>query len=215
PKFIRGYITPILSAPISHISAFLILHELTAVVPLVGLALTFHYTNYLPGWFSEGKWVNDGLERFGRYFKKKGWLRDEGMQGEMLGEDGERVERRRVDRVWGVGQEGVRWVTEIATAWAVVKALLPLRIVVSVWGAPAFARWAVLPVLGAVRGVFGRSGAGRTSGGLGLKVTGGEKGSVGGGLVGDAGDGAVGKGSKTAGTGATGGGVVEKGGRAG
>jgi len=40
----------------------------------------------------------------------------------------------------------MRWVIEFATAYAIVKALLPLRIVVSVWGAPWFARWTIIPI---------------------------------------------------------------------
>jgi hypothetical protein len=48
-------------------------------------------------------------------------------------------------------------VLEVATAWAVVKALLPLRIVGCVWATPWFARVGVVPVLGFVRRVVGRS----------------------------------------------------------
>jgi len=50
----------------------------------------------------------------------------------------------------------VRIVVELATAWAVVKLLLPVRLVVSVWGTPCFARWTVAPVAAWV----GRSSAG-------------------------------------------------------
>lgn len=39
----------------------------------------------------------------------------------------------------------------VATAWAVVKALLPLRIGLSLWATPWFARVAVVPVLGLFR----------------------------------------------------------------
>src|SRR6266536_4903056 len=64
PRFLQHITTPLLSAPVSHVTSFLILHELTAIIPLVGLAVTFHYTNYLPPWFSEGKWVSDGVQKF-------------------------------------------------------------------------------------------------------------------------------------------------------
>jgi hypothetical protein len=51
-------------------------------------------------------------------------------------------------------------VVELATAYAVVKVLLPVRIFLSVWGAPWFARIAVLPTSNAFkvlfRGVGGR-----------------------------------------------------------
>lgn len=45
---------------------------------------------------------------------------------------------------------------ELATAYAITKALLPLRLVLSVWATPWFARWTVLPFMGFVKRVFGR-----------------------------------------------------------
>jgi len=66
-------------------------------------------------------WVKAGEERFTRYFKKKGW--DE----------------------WAVG-DGGRVVVEIAAAYAVVKALMPVRILVSLWATPWFARLFVIPI---------------------------------------------------------------------
>ncbi|EON62975.1 hypothetical protein W97_02201 [Coniosporium apollinis CBS 100218] len=171
PRFLRSYLEKLRSAPLTHITAFLLLHELTAVVPLIGLAATFHYTRWLPPYISEGAWVQAGVEKFGRYFRRKGWLGEEGSRREGY---------------WGFGEGGVRWVVEVATAWAVVKALLPLRLAVSVSATPWFARWAVVPVregvrrmvgLGRRKGVVGTAaGTGATSAGVVPK-----KGSVGGG----------------------------------
>ena len=96
PKFLQRYTTPLVQAPVTHISAFLILHELTAVVPLVGLAATFHYTQWLPA-FAEGKIVSEGVKKFGNYFRKKGWLGHE---------------KTRRYRWWGVGEGGTRLVVE-------------------------------------------------------------------------------------------------------
>jgi hypothetical protein len=48
PRFLRNYTDGLRNAPVSHVVAFLILHELTAIVPLIGLASYFHYTNWLP-----------------------------------------------------------------------------------------------------------------------------------------------------------------------
>ena len=97
PKFLRGYTTPLLNAPLTHISAFLLLHELTAVVPLFALAGTFHYAQWLPSFLGEGKWVADGVDKFGRYFSKKGWLEKE-REGE--------------DKSWVRGEGGTRIVVE-------------------------------------------------------------------------------------------------------
>lgn len=134
------------SAPISHITSFLILHELTAVIPLIGLFGIFHYTNTLPESWTDGKVVREGVERFARYFEKKGWIskdeRDEAVASVKTSEDGERKEVLQT----GGARRGVRVVTEAAIAYALVKALLPVRIVVSVWATPWFARVFVLPV---------------------------------------------------------------------
>ena len=98
PKFLQGYTTPLINAPLTHVSAFLLLHELTAVIPLLGLAATFHYAKWMPPFISEGKWISDGVEKFGKYFRKKGWL----------GED----DRARRYRWWGRGEGGTRIVVE-------------------------------------------------------------------------------------------------------
>lgn len=98
PRFLQQYTKPLITAPVTHISAFLLLHELTAVVPLLGLAGIFHYTRWLPPYISEAKWVSTGVEKFGRYFRRKGWLGEEG------------VARR--DRYWGLSEKGVRVVVE-------------------------------------------------------------------------------------------------------
>ncbi|KAF2279893.1 uncharacterized protein EI97DRAFT_104871 [Westerdykella ornata] len=165
PRFLHKYTSALSSAPLTHITAFLLLHEITAIVPLLGLAATFHYTHWLPSWFAEGAWVLKGVERFGLYFKRKGWIREE-ERGEAEREIGEHVVeserggegrmgrwrgmterwRRRRDRAWDVGEGGVRLVVEFATAYAIVKALLPVRVVLSVWATPWFAGWAVVPV---------------------------------------------------------------------
>lgn len=75
PRFLHKYTSALANAPLSHITSFLILHELTAIIPLFGLAGYFHYTHWLPPWFAEGAWVLNGVERFGRYFRRKGWIR--------------------------------------------------------------------------------------------------------------------------------------------
>ena len=98
PKFLQPYTTPLINAPLTHISAFLLLHELTALLPLFGLAATFHYTRWMPPFISEGKWVSKSVEKTGNYFRKKGWLGEEG-------------ETRR-HKWWGRGEVGTRLVVE-------------------------------------------------------------------------------------------------------
>lgn len=44
-----------------------------------------------------------------------------------------------------------------ATAYAITKALLPLRLIFSVWATPWFARVSVIPILNSVKKAFGGS----------------------------------------------------------
>lgn len=46
------------------------------------------------------------------------------------------------------GEQFVRLAFEFAAAYASVKVLLPVRIALSVWLTPSFARWTVLPFVG-------------------------------------------------------------------
>ncbi|KAK0752195.1 hypothetical protein B0T18DRAFT_85924 [Schizothecium vesticola] len=74
---LQKYTARLRSAPLSHVAAFLILHELTAVVPLVGLFGVFHYTQLAPvGYMLEhyGGYVRQGTKRFEGYFRRKGWF---------------------------------------------------------------------------------------------------------------------------------------------
>lgn len=98
PKFLQRYTNPLINAPFTHIVSFLVLHEITAVIPLVALFATFHYYSWTPGFVTQGKWFNDGVEKFGNYFRKKGWL------------GSEKTTRRY--KWWNRGEGGVRIVTE-------------------------------------------------------------------------------------------------------
>ncbi|MCJ1250916.1 hypothetical protein MMC30_008144 [Trapelia coarctata] len=173
PRFLHRYTTPLLNAPITHVSSFLILHEITAVVPLLTLTAFFHYSGWMPPFISEGKWVSDGMTKFGRWFKRRGWIRD----GDAVGADGKagKVGKRgRLGVWWNRGEGGVRLVVELATAYAITKALLPLRLIFSVWATPWFARVSVIPVMNYVKMAFGvrrkvkvpAAGTGATSAGV-------------------------------------------------
>lgn len=81
PRFLQRYTTPLVGAPLTHITAFLVLHELTAIVPVLGLTGVFHYIEWVPASFGETMVVSDSLERFHTYFQKKGWLGGETSRG--------------------------------------------------------------------------------------------------------------------------------------
>jgi Hypothetical protein FLILHELTA len=148
PPFLQRFTIPLANAPVSHVTSFLLLHELTAVVPLVSLFALFHYSSWLPPYISEGAWVKEGIEKFGRYFQRKGWLGDQ---------DSKR------GKGWSFGENGVRVLVEVATAYTVTKALLPLRLIASVWATPWFARIAVMPVTGWVGRMLGWGAVRNTS----------------------------------------------------
>lgn len=152
PPSLQKYTTRLRSAPLSHITAFLILHELTAIVPLVGLFGVFHYTQLAPvGYMLEhyGGYVRQGTERFEGYFRRKGWFGfEKGEEKEKRG-DGEGEDE--VMRRWEGGEGRYRIVVEVALAYALTKVLLPVRVVGSLWATPWLAG-----VLGRVRGLVKR-----------------------------------------------------------
>ncbi|WYZ38430.1 hypothetical protein EsH8_III_000344 [Colletotrichum jinshuiense] len=187
PTRFQKYTTGLRKAPLSHVVAFLILHEVTAIVPLLGLFGLFHYTNFLPLEYVTGHWagyVRDGVGMAERYFSRKGWFgfgaADRGTMTGELDASGP-YETNDVERRWAKEEGKVtgsfeytsrepteesvrstqdvleRWqkdgkykvVVEVAMAWAITKALLPARILVSVWGTPWFAG-----VVGRARGIF-------------------------------------------------------------
>ncbi|KAL3462552.1 hypothetical protein BJX64DRAFT_138563 [Aspergillus heterothallicus] len=150
PPFLRTYTTPLLGAPATYITSFLILHEITAIIPLFGLVAAFHYGNWLPD-LSEYRGFEEGTRRFTGWLRKKGWV-------------GKDVEVKDVadkihvtENTTATGEKkGVQLVLEFATAYAVTKALLPLRIIGSAWATPWFARRVMAPIGKGVRRLFRR-----------------------------------------------------------
>ncbi|CAG8972755.1 hypothetical protein HYALB_00006847 [Hymenoscyphus albidus] len=164
PKFLHPYTNGLRSAPVSHVVSFLILHEITAIVPLVGLAGVFHYCEWLPKGWSEASYINDGVEKFGRYFRRKGWFgfSREHEEGEIQVKEGVSEGFVADIEVKGSGNgNGTRILVEVATAYAITKVLLPARIILSVWATPWFARVAV----GRFGRIFKRAGGKATTNG--------------------------------------------------
>lgn len=147
PRPLQKYTSGLRNAPISHIVSFLILHELTAIVPLVALFGVFHYTDYVPlsyvtGHF--GDYVQKGVARFERYFSRKGWFgfTPDGLEARSdSNSDGTESQDRTTEAVerWQSGEQKYRILVEVALAYAITKAMLPIRIIGSVWATPWFA----------------------------------------------------------------------------
>ncbi|KAI5964641.1 uncharacterized protein KGF55_001710 [Candida pseudojiufengensis] len=120
PKFLRNYASKFVNAPFSHLIAFIVLHEMTAIVPLFGIWYYLHqHPGYipldLPQWaISKGAKVMDS----------------------MMG---------KID--WNLNTaDKFSVIVEGAYAFTIVKFLLPIRIVISLYFMPWFARWFVLPI---------------------------------------------------------------------
>lgn len=90
-----------------------------------------------------------GVDKFGKWFRKRGWLGEESVGADGISGRGVR------EKWWGRGEGGVRVVVEFATAYAITKALLPFRLLFSVWATPWFARVVVVPTMGVFKRVVG------------------------------------------------------------
>ncbi|KAJ2825623.1 hypothetical protein FBU31_003666 [Coemansia sp. 'formosensis'] len=103
--------------PASHITAFAVLHELTAIVPLFGVYCALDYLQ------PQIPFPQSALEEGNRYINKLrtyvGWQELDANSPVLL---------------------------HLATSYAAVKAAAPLRIVASLALTPWFARWCVVPV---------------------------------------------------------------------
>ncbi|KAK7421326.1 hypothetical protein QQX98_002220 [Neonectria punicea] len=156
PRRLQKYTNGLRNAPVSHIVSFLVLHELTAIVPVLGLFGLFHYTNHIPvSYMTEhfGSYVQDGVARFERYFKRKGWFgfgQDDNETPDLTTTAARPKSEEAMDR-WHSGDGRYKVVVEVALAYAITKALLPIRIVGSVWATPWFAG-----VLMRTKGIFTR-----------------------------------------------------------
>ncbi len=117
---------------------------MTAIVPLVALFALFHYTTYVPlTYVTEhfGSYVEAGVSRFEKYFRRKGWF---GFEKGATREDGkENQESSRqpqdVASKWQTGDPKYKILVEVSLAYAITKALIPVRLIGSVWATPWFA----------------------------------------------------------------------------
>ncbi|CAK7268783.1 hypothetical protein SEPCBS57363_003267 [Sporothrix epigloea] len=146
PPSMQKYTRQLKDAPVSHIVAFLILHELTAIVPLIGLFGLFHYAagsgrliplDYMMQHY--GGQVADGVRRFEKYFRRKEWFgfrRDEAEQPST--DKSQEAAATNAMEKWKSDNK-YRIVVEVGLAYAITKVLLPVRIVASVWATPWFA----------------------------------------------------------------------------
>lgn len=135
PQRLQKYTNGLRNAPVSHVVSFLILHELTAIVPLFALFALFRYTTFVPVAYVTSHfrdYVQTGISRFERYFSRKGWF------GFGPGDADKEKADDAMDK-WESGEQKYKILVEVALAYAITKALLPIRIIGSVWATPWFA----------------------------------------------------------------------------
>lgn len=120
PRFMLPYTKNFINAPISHVTSFLLLHELTAIVPLIGIWYVFHKFQWaipmdLPSWAIEKgtKIIDLSMAKFD--------FRDFSFQ------------------------EKAKFIMEGAYAYVIVKGLFPFRLMFSLTFMPAFAKYFVIP----------------------------------------------------------------------
>ncbi|ANB14099.1 hypothetical protein AWJ20_5056 [Sugiyamaella lignohabitans] len=121
PRFMRKYAVRFVNAPVSHVTSFLIIHEITAIAPLFALWSLFHHYDFVP----------PGLPD---------WLVSNGVNFIKV-----LAERNNWDTIVTAANTS-KIIIQGAAAYAMVKVLLPLRIALSLFLMPWFARVFVLPV---------------------------------------------------------------------
>ncbi|WVQ76644.1 hypothetical protein IAR50_006318 [Cryptococcus sp. DSM 104548] len=143
--------------------SFLALHELTAILPVVGfyyLFASFGVGAGLVAWVSEvgheeeqggwKRWVKDwyeeGVARVDRVGRKYGVLGYEKQEHKA-----EETGQVAVDTVNTGGAKAAEKVADAVAAYVLVKALLPARIGLSLVAAPAFARYTLVPLQNLLR----------------------------------------------------------------
>lgn len=116
-------------------------------MPLLGLFGLFHYTEYAPTDYVTEHWggyVNDGVRRFEKYFKRKGWFgfgAEDVVSLDGAGDNGPAAEKdaKRLVTEWEGADGKYKLLADVALAWAITKVLLPVRILGSLWATPWFA----------------------------------------------------------------------------
>lgn len=121
PKFAKYFDRLSEAGVTSSVTSFLVLHEVTAIVPLFGLWWVFYQLD-LPDQYELPLYFTDLLNQCGEAMEK------------LVGDE------------YSEGLDRNRLILAGAISYALVKMLYPLRVLVSLWGAPYFGRWLLLPI---------------------------------------------------------------------
>ncbi|KAK9318440.1 hypothetical protein V1522DRAFT_408195 [Lipomyces starkeyi] len=117
PASMRPHAERLINAPGSYVFTFLLIHEVTAVAPLFGLMWLFQVTDWMPP-------LPEGLMEAGKEFYSKAIPQDS-----------------------LPSESATKLILQGATAFAIVKMILPLRVAFSLLITPWFARRSVIPLV--------------------------------------------------------------------
>lgn len=119
PKSVQRFAVNFSHTPMSYLTSFLILHEITAVAPLFAIWGAFHYFDFIPTGMPD--WLLENGTEFIKHLQ----------------------ERNEWD--FGNPETGTKIILEGAAAYAIVKVLLPVRAALALYLTPIFARLVVIP----------------------------------------------------------------------
>lgn len=122
PKFLQPFSRRFLDAPVTHVTSFIILHELTAIIPLIGIWWVFHnYHDMIPNW----DFTSYGIDQVTRIIDKS--LKSWDFQDYSI-------------------NEKANFIMEGAYSYIIVKTLAPIRIMISLSMMPFFSKWVIEPI---------------------------------------------------------------------
>ncbi|KAK9451982.1 uncharacterized protein V1518DRAFT_410058 [Limtongia smithiae] len=117
PLFLRPAAEKLLQSPAQYVLSFLLLHEVTAILPLFGLVWLFQATDWIPP-------LPDSVVEAGKTFYEKA------------------VPPGTIDD----GPAGAKLLLQGATAFAIIKLIMPLRVAFCVYITPWFVRRSIAPI---------------------------------------------------------------------
>lgn len=121
PKFAHYFSRLSEAGVTSTVTSFLILHEITAIVPLFGLWWVFYQLD-LPDQYELPLYFTNLLDQCGDAMEK------------LVGDD------------YSKGFDKNRLILSGAISYAIIKVLYPLRVLVSLWAAPYLGKLLLLPL---------------------------------------------------------------------
>lgn len=116
PRFSHYFKRLTTTGTIPMVTSFFILHELTAIIPLFSVWYILYNLNMM-----------ENMD----------------FSGELLSKCSQAIERLVGDKY--VQFDKHRLILSGALSYALVKVLGPIRIIVSIWGAPYFSKWLIIP----------------------------------------------------------------------